>query len=122
MYGTTDVIQDLERKVRFYRVVSGILAVLLFLACFIGLSREADARPSPDVKERCDTPIPLTFIQCVTYGEHWVYIGTAGNDRIVGTEWPEIIHSGRGADYVDGGRGPGDVCYVQPRDTVKRCE
>jgi hypothetical protein len=100
------------------KLVTVAAAVMLFVV----VVAPSSAAPPPSVTERCDTPVPMTFVQCVTYGEHWVYLGTAGNDRIVGTEWPEIIRSGKGIDYVDGGRGPDDVCYVQPRDTVKRCE
>jgi hypothetical protein len=119
MYGLVDELQDLRRQVRFYRVVSGILAVLLFLACFIGLAHGASAAPS--IKERCNSSLSLDYLGCITYGEAWVVIGTDGPDELVGYPNKDIIRSGKGADYVNGKAGY-DVCYVQPADTVKNCE
>ena len=119
MYGMIDEIQDLRRQVRFYRVFSGVLAVLLVIACFIGLARGASA--APQIKERCDSSFALDYLGCITSGHAWVIIGTASDDRLVGYPNDDIIRSGAGADYVNGKAGY-DVCYVQPSDTVRNCE
>lgn len=105
-------------EIRAQRVLAVILAVVMFYGAFVGAVR---ARADGQIKERCEFP-GMQFLDCVSAGLHWTYVGTADADRIVGTEFPEIVRSGRGADYVDGGRGPGDVCYVGPADTVRRCE
>jgi len=120
MYGMVDEIQDLRRQVRFYQIVSAILAVLLFTACFIALARSADAAPKPDPIERCAGPA-LPYVSCVTAGYAWVIVGTSGPDKLIGYLGNDIIHSGKGADIVDG-KGGRDVCYVQPVDVVRNCE
>jgi Ca2+-binding RTX toxin-like protein len=48
-------------------------------------------------------------------------VGTPSNDVLTGGPGADLIHSGKGADYVDGGTGV-DICFVQPRDTVRHCE
>ena len=102
------------------RILYAVAAVLLFAAALMSAS-PADAG-EPEIKERCEWRLtPMTYIDCTTAGYAWVIIGTAGADQLVGYLNDDIIHSGKGADYVNGGAGY-DVCYVQPTDKVLKCE
>lgn len=97
-------------------VVFGVVLWLLILAVVPALARSVKT----EVREQCEWP-GLSYLDCITSGFAWVISGGPADDRLIGSEHNEIIHSGAGADIVNGKDGY-DVCYVQPRDTVKGCE
>lgn len=97
-----------------------ILIIVAALTVLGGSGNALAAEKRTAIEEHCEYPY-YGFLLCVSAGLRWVTIGTSGDDRLIGTEFADIIRSRHGRDIVDGGWGE-DVCYVQPADTVRRCE
>jgi len=98
----------------------GFLILVFVLGLLAAVCADvADGEPQI-IKEHCTGPA-LPYMSCVTAGSAWAIVGTYGPDTLVGYLNDDIIHSGKGADIVDG-KGGQDVCYVQPIDVVKNCE
>jgi len=95
---------------------------VLALGVVLFLGGTATAGPQIGPVEHCERPAQhLSYWGCVSAGQRWAVVGGPGDDRLVGYAFNDVIHSGKGTDFINGKAGY-DVCYVQPTDTVKNCE
>jgi Ca2+-binding RTX toxin-like protein len=90
-----------ESRRRFRSAIAALaIAVLITPAVLVATASGAQA-----VEQTCEG-VPSTIV------------GTDGNDNLVGTDGPDVISAGQGADFVLGLGGNDVICGGQGDDTI----